>query len=127
MKKNVCLLALLVFASTAYAKSATQVVFVKGELKHTYTIDEKSIHFKNEYARETRRIISEQRSVDMKSELIAISWAAKEFNEKLKTKCKLYAEIKADDQIVPVCQKDKSNVNKMFSILNSYNDFFSAP
>ena len=125
MKKNMCLLALLVFTSTAYAKGGTQVVFVKGELRHTYTIDKKIILFKNEYAKETQQIISEQRSTNMKSELVAISWAAKAFNEKLQTKCKLYAEIKTDDGIVPVCQKDKLNVNKMFSIFNSYNDIFS--
>ena len=119
------LLALLVFMSTAYANAGTQVVFVKGEFRHTYTIGKKLILFKNEYAKETQQIISEQRSTNMKSEVVAISWAAKEFNEKLKTKCKLYAEIKTDDETVPVCQKDKFNVNKMFSILNSYNNIFS--
>lgn len=71
-----------------------------------------------------KKEITKEKSAQIKSAWQKISWDAKNNASQSKTKCTPYAVISLDGEKVTVCQEDSANKNKVFTLMNQYDEYF---
>ena len=106
------------------ANAETKVVYFKGEIKHTYTLENKKISFTDQNKTTKSKAITTEQADSMRAQLLETIWLSTKYKESAKKKCKAFAEITVDADTATVCRADAKNFNRLGDILISYNKLF---